>query len=184
MKFAIATDNTITAWDAAEQIPEGQETQQFASEKQLASLAAGWPNARLVEIWNSFAGVAGIGSDLKPVKKFTDRKSAVARIWRAIQALKPPVAPTAADVAPKSRKPRKAATSDAGTPTPRDDSKKAIVIAMLKRPEGATLPEIMTKMAWQAHTVRGFMAGTLKKAGLIVESSKPEGGDRTYRLAS
>jgi len=37
-------------------------------------------------------------------------------------------------------------------------------------------------MGWQKHTVRGFMAGAMKKAGHIVESFKPEGGDRTYRM--
>ena len=55
---------------------------------------------------------------------------------------------------------------------------------MLQRPEGATLSEIMTSMGWQKHTVRGFMAGAMKKAGYTVESFKPEGGERTYRIAS
>jgi hypothetical protein len=50
---------------------------------------------------------------------------------------------------------------------------------MLQRKNGATLVEIMEKMDWQRHTVRGFMAGSMKKAG---ESFKPEGGERTYRL--
>jgi predicted transcriptional regulator len=53
---------------------------------------------------------------------------------------------------------------------------------MLQRKNGATLAEIMEKMGWQRHTVRGFMAGAMKKAGYTVESFKPEGGDRTYRL--
>ena len=74
--FAIDNDNNITAFPAAEQIPEGQE--HFASEKELAKLAANWPADRLVQIWNGFAGVTPF-DDLKPVKKFTDRKSAVAR---------------------------------------------------------------------------------------------------------
>jgi hypothetical protein len=62
------------------------------------------------------------------------------------------------------------------------DSKTAQVVAMLQRKNGATLPEIMSKMGWQKHTVRGFMAGTMKKAGYTVESFKPEGGERTYRI--
>ena len=53
---------------------------------------------------------------------------------------------------------------------------------MLQRKNGATLAEIMEKMGWQKHTVRGFMAGAMKKAGYIVESFKPEGGERTYRI--
>ena len=40
----------------------------------------------------------------------------------------------------------------------------------------------MEEMGWQAHTVRGFMAGALKGAGYEVESFKPEGGERTYRI--
>ena len=40
----------------------------------------------------------------------------------------------------------------------------------------------MLKMGWQKHTVRGFMAGAMKKAGYAVESFKPEGGERTYRI--
>ena len=101
--FAIDNDNTITAFPAAEQIPEGQE--HFASEKELAKLAANWPTDRLVQIWNGFAGVAGFGGDLKPVKKFTDRKSAVARIWKAIQKLDG-AAPETATAARKPPPPR------------------------------------------------------------------------------
>ena len=65
----------------------------------------------------------------------------------------------------------------------REGSKTAQVVAMLKRENGATLAEIMEKMGWQKHTVRGFMAGAMKKAGYTVESFKPEGGERTYRIA-
>ena len=150
--FAIDTDNTITAFPAAEQIPEGQE--QFASEKELAKLAANWPADRLVNIWNSFAGVAGFGADLKPVKKFTDRKTAVKRIWTAIQKLDAPAAPEttatetaatapkAAKGAPKKAKATKAAKDKGGASVPREFSKKAIVLEMLRRKEGATLAEI------------------------------------------
>jgi len=53
---------------------------------------------------------------------------------------------------------------------------------MLQRKNGATLAEIMDKMSWQKNTVRGFMAGAMKKAGYNVESFKPEGGERTYRI--
>ncbi len=54
---------------------------------------------------------------------------------------------------------------------------------MLQRKNGATLSEIMKTMSWQKHTVRGFKAvGAMKKAGYTVESFKPEGGERTYRI--
>jgi len=209
--FAIDNDNTITAFPAAEQIPEGQE--HFASEKELAKLAANWPAGRLVQTWNSFAGVAGFGGDLKPVKKFTDRKSAVARIWKAIQKLDDAdaatsqepatTAPPAADVAPqaanaaqtartkartpKVAKPAKAKASSIKAAKPateaREGSKKAIVLELLRRKDGATLAEIAKATDWQNHSIRGFISGTItKKMGLNVESTRVEGGERTYRV--
>ena len=188
--FAIDNDNTITAFPAAEQIPEGQE--QFASEKELVKLAANWPADRLVNVWNSFAGVAGFGSDLKPVKKFTDRKTAVARIWKAIQKLDTPapqetapVAPQAANVAPKKAKATKAARTKEGASVPREFSKKAIVLEMLRRKEVATLAEIGKATNWQNHSIRGFISGAItKKMGLKVESTKQEGGERHYKVVN
>jgi integrase/recombinase XerD len=85
---------------------------------------------------------------------------------------------TPAKNAPKAKKAAKAQESGG----PREGSKTAQVVAMLQRKNGATLPEIMEKMGWLRHTVRGFMAGAMKKAGFIVESFKPEGGERTYRI--
>ncbi|MGE5646263.1 MAG: DUF3489 domain-containing protein [Acidobacteriota bacterium] len=179
--FAIDTDNNITAFPAAEQVPEGQE--HFASEKELAKLAANWPADRLVQVWNSFAGVAPFDG-LKPVKKFTDRKTAVARVWKAIQRLDSPAAPQAASVAPKAKSPRQAAKAEAGTPTAREGSKKAIVLELIRRPDGATLKDIMEATGWQAHSVRGFISGTLsKKMGFKVESTKRPDGERAYQLA-
>jgi hypothetical protein len=181
--FAIDADNNITAFPAAEHVPEGQE--HFANEKELTKLAASWPADRLILVWNSFAGVAPF-DELKPVKKFTDRKTAVARVWKAIQRLDAAPAPQAADVAPKSKKSRKASKAEDGAPTTkeaREGSKKAIVLELLKRPEGASLKDIMAATDWQAHSVRGFISGALtKKMGLKVESFKSESGERAYRI--
>jgi len=80
--------------------------------------------------------------------------------------------------APKAKKAAKSQES-AG---PREGSKTAQVVAMLQRKGGATLEEIMEKMGWQKHTVRGFMAGAMKKAGYTVESFKSEAGARSYRI--
>jgi hypothetical protein len=80
--------------------------------------------------------------------------------------------------APKAKKETKSAES-AG---PREGSKTAQVVAMLKTANGATLEEIMSRMGWQKHTVRGFMAGAMKKAGYTVESFKSEAGARSYRI--
>jgi hypothetical protein len=83
--------------------------------------------------------------------------------------------------APKAKKAPKPAKLEAAA-GPREGSKTARVVAMLKREGGATLEEIMQQMSWQKHTVRGFMAGAMKKAGFTVESFKSEKGERSYRI--
>jgi len=203
--FSIDTDNNITASTATGQVPEGQD--RFASQKEFAKLSADWPIARFPEVWNAFAGAPPFG-DLKPVKKFTDRKTAVTRIWTVIQKLDEEMlrasiretevklkaartaqpaatAPQAASVAPKKAKAAKQATAKDAAPTAREGSKKAIVIEMLKRPAGATLADIMSATGWQAHSVRGFISGGLgKKMGLKIESLKTPEGARVYHLAT
>ena len=63
------------------------------------------------------------------------------------------------------------------------DSKTAKILDLLKRPEGATLAALMKAAEWQAHSVRGFLSGTLrKKLGLTIESAKGEDGERTYTV--
>lgn len=82
----------------------------------------------------------------------------------------------------KSKAKPKAATKNERKP--RTDSKQAKLIEMLKQPEGATIAEIVKALDWQPHTVRGAIAGALKKKlGLMVESEKvdPERG-RVYRI--
>jgi hypothetical protein len=67
----------------------------------------------------------------------------------------------------------------------RADSKQALVIGLLQRPEGATIAQIMDATGWQQHTVRGTLAGTLKKRlGLTITSAKEAGGQRVYRIES
>src|SRR6516162_10059334 len=72
-------------------------------------------------------------------------------------------------------------------PEPQSDakrrSKQDAVIAMLRRPEGATVDEVASTTGWQRHTVRGVFSGTLKKKlGLILASAQEERG-RVYRIA-
>lgn len=70
-------------------------------------------------------------------------------------------------------------------PRTRDNSKQAQVIAMLKRPEGATIANICEATGWQQHTVRGTFAGAFKKKlGLDITSTKEAGSERVYRIAS
>jgi Protein of unknown function (DUF3489) len=95
-----------------------------------------------------------------------------------------------AHVAPKKGKPGKKAKAPKKTPkaakkagAARSDSKAAKILDLLKRPEGATLAAIIKATSWQAHSVRGFISGTLgKKMGLTVTSTKAEDGERTYSI--
>ncbi|MFN4282422.1 MAG: DUF3489 domain-containing protein [Alphaproteobacteria bacterium] len=66
---------------------------------------------------------------------------------------------------------------------PRRESKQAQLIAMLRRAKGASIDEIIEALDWQAHTVRGAIAGALKKKlGLNVVSEKSERRGRIYRI--
>jgi hypothetical protein len=204
--FTIDTDNNITAFGTPEEAAAATTTpfDSFASQKELAALAAAWPAERLVAIWNSLPGV-------KPVKAFKSANAAASRIWERIQGLGDAAKPEAEPAKPKAAKkakggaqaakgaPPKAKATTKASPAknapkakkaakkreaagPREGSKTAQVIAMLQRKNGATLAEIAEKMGWKSWTVRGFMAGAMKKAGFTVESFKPEGGERTYRI--
>ncbi|MGE3158609.1 MAG: DUF3489 domain-containing protein [Xanthobacteraceae bacterium] len=75
--------------------------------------------------------------------------------------------------APKSKEPK----------APRKDSKQAQLIAMLRRAKGATIDEIAAALSWQPHTVRGAIAGALKKKlGLEITSDKDDKRGRIYRI--
>jgi hypothetical protein len=183
--FTIDSDNNITAHAA---LPAGAESQSFSTAKELAKLTAEWPAIRLVETWNSFAGVAPF-DDLKPVKKFTDRKAAVARIWAAVTRLSPDAAQPAEPVAPAKGKAKKSpaktsrpARAQKGASESRSN-KKAEVIAMMKRAKGVTLAEIMDATGWQAHTIRGFVSILGSKGGQKIASSQSADGERTYMIA-
>ncbi len=68
-------------------------------------------------------------------------------------------------------------------PTQRAGTKQAQIIAMLQRPEGATIAEIVAATAWQAHSARGVISGVLKKKlGLVVGSTKEDGRGAVYRI--
>jgi hypothetical protein len=157
--FTIDADNIITAHAG---LPAGaDESQSFSGAKELAKLTAEWPASRLVETWNSFAGVAPF-DELKPVKKFTNRKAAITRIWQAVARLSPDAAQPAADVAPAKGKAKKSPTKAAARAGAQKganelrSNKKAEVIAMMKRAKSVTLAEIVEATGWQKHTVRGF----------------------------
>jgi len=109
---------------------------------------------RLLALWNALPSV-------EKRKKVGDRDALIDQLWSAIEALPEPEPP-----------------SDAKRP-----SKQEEVIAMLCRPEGATVDEVASATGWQRHTVRGVFSGTLKKKlGLTLASAKEERG-RVYRIA-
>ena len=115
--FTIDSENKIVAHTARP--AEAGKSQLFSSAKELAKVTADWPASRLVDTWNSFAGVAPF-DDLKPVKKFTDRKAAVARIFKAVERLSPDVTPPATPLAterPRSKKSPRGSANWAPPPT-------------------------------------------------------------------
>ena len=70
------------------------------------------------------------------------------------------------------------------TRRPSQISRSAQIITLLKRPNGASIPELVKVTSWQAHSVRGFMSGTLKtKRGLLITSEQTEGKNRRYKIA-
>jgi hypothetical protein len=79
-----------------------------------------------------------------------------------------------------ARKPKR--TPEAKPQPAKTTSKLATIIAMLRRPGGATIADLTTATKWQAHSVRGAMSGAIKKKrGLPVTSEKTDGA-RTYRI--
>ena len=97
-----------------------------------------------------------------------DPETAVLAALRAVAALKLPEAEK-----PPATTPRQ----------PRAGTKQETILALLRRPEGATIAEIAEATGgWMQHTVRGFLAG-LKKKGITVNSQKPAGAtERSYHL--
>jgi hypothetical protein len=191
--FTIDLENNITAF-AKRKDAEAASGDTFRSEAELQEMAAAWTASRLVEIWNSIPGCV-------PVKKFTNRETAILRIWKAIQSLDGSVAAHAASLTSEqspagnrsTRARNKTRGSQTADPTPtstaevvaRADSKTAKVLAMLRRADGATLQQIMSVTGWQAHSVRGFVSGTLgKKLHLTVVSAKGEDGQRRYSVTA
>lgn len=63
-------------------------------------------------------------------------------------------------------------------------SKQAQVIALLKNPQGAKLPELMQVTGWQAHSIRGFLSGMIKKKLNLNLISQKHDGAQIYRIAS
>jgi hypothetical protein len=193
--FILDADHNITAYASQEAasnaVPPGDAFTTAAGLKTaLKQLSA----ATVVEIWNSLTGVT-------PVKKFKDGATAAKRIFAELQKLGGPdaeAAPAKTDtskakrqpkaeakpVAAKNTKAAKKAAKPAGS-GPRETSKTAQLIELLRSKDGMTLDAICKKFGWQSHTTRALMSagGSLaKKHGITVISEKV-GDSRTYRIA-
>ena len=107
----------------------------------------------MLALWNALPGV-------EKRRRVGDREAFIDQLWSAIEALPDP-------------EPQ----SDAKRP-----SKQGAVIAMLCRPEGATVDEVASAMGWQRHTVRGLFSGTLKKKLVLTLASAQEERGRVYRI--
>ena len=117
--------------------------------------AAPLSGKRLLALWNALPGV-------EKQRKVGDRETLIDQLWAAIEALPDP------EPEPDAKRP----------------SKQDEVIAMLRRPEGATVDEVASATGWQRHTVRGVFSGALKKKlALTIASAKEERG-RVYRINS
>jgi hypothetical protein len=115
--------------------------------------AAPLSGKRLLALWNALPGA-------EKRRKVGDREALIDQLWAAIEALPDP-------------EPQ----SDANRASKQDE-----VIAMLRRPQGATVEEVASATGWQGHTVRGVFSGTLKKKlGLTIASAKEDRG-RVYRI--
>jgi hypothetical protein len=179
--------HNITMHAAAKEAGAVPDSVRFGSEAALAELAAHWPAARLVEIWNSLPGAI-------PVQKFRDRKTGVNRIWKALQSIgatRPEAAPfsrptpeVAREKAPaKGKAMRTKPIPAARKKETRPGSKTEVIVDLMKQPGGTTLQAIMAATSWQAHSIRGFISGTLgKKMGLRVVSTRGKDDARRYSV--
>jgi hypothetical protein len=164
MLFYLTPEDHIRRSDEPRRTETDGGRSSFTSEQELQELAGEWPMKRLVEIWNRLPDVA-------PVTRFTDRKTALGRIWRALQP----------QTDEGRGKPARRLSKSRHRVMFREGSKAAQVCALLSREEGATLNEIRSETGWQAHTVRGFISRNLSKSGRKVRSFDRD-GQRVYRL--
>jgi hypothetical protein len=87
--------------------------------------------------------------------------------------------------APKRQTRSKSAVRSRGVKPAAAKTKQQICLDLLSRPEGATVEELQAATGWQQHSVRGFLAGAVKKKlGFKLLSEKPDGEPRRYRIAS
>ena len=120
-----------------------------------------------------------VAPEKAPSKEGASHKKGAPKRQKAAKGTKAKTAPKkGANVGKKAAKPTPAKEAS----TPRAESKGAKILALIGRPKGASLAEIMKATSWQAHSVRGFLSTAAKKHGLKIESTKTEAGGRVYQI--
>jgi len=113
-------------------------------------------------------GLGAVGT-LRERRGFVTMETTMAKKIRQPKITETPVTAKAKTVAGRGRRGPK--------------TKKEIALALLERPKGASLADMQRAMGWQEHSIRGFLAATVKKMpGVSVTSEKPENGPRRYRV--
>ena len=164
--FIISSENKVTAGVDPQQNATG--SVQFTTIDELTQMTHEWPMARLVAVWNRLSGVTS-------VRRFTDRDTAVTRIWKTLQ--------NAAESTKVSRPPRGKNRSGSKKTLAQEGTKKARILILLNRPKGATLEELVRATGWQTHSIRGFISGNVgKQMGLKVNTSTRSGGKKAYHI--
>lgn len=124
-------------------------------------------NKGLIEIRDDQPVISAAGLKALGLPELTDQ---VTMSGPAAAATEPAPAEQPVPEAPRTRKPR-------------DNTKQSMVIALLRRPEGVTLAQLIETTGWQKHTVRGALSLLGKKQGLAIGSEKTESG-RVYRIGA
>jgi uncharacterized protein DUF3489 len=131
------------------------------------------------------AALVALGANAAEGADYTVTQAADGR-WQWVRPTKPTEDSHGAISEASSHPRAKAETraSESGKGGAGQASKQARLIAMLRAAEGATVDEIAAAFSWQKHTVRGAIAGALKKRlGLSVASERIVGRGRVYRIA-
>jgi hypothetical protein len=206
--------NNITMHATSKEAEVVPDSERFGSEAALAKIAAKWPASRLIEIWNRLAGESPVKKFKDRATAVSRIWKATQRLGQSTQAAaeEPTLSATslnltisegqdlvtatsaapqtsfvalkevpARDKAARANKSHRAAA----TRGVREGSKTEAILALIRQPGGTTLKAIMETTQWQAHSVRGFISGTLgRKMRLTVLSAKSESGERTYSITA
>jgi hypothetical protein len=164
--FIINSENKVTA--GTDPQPNATGAVRFTTIGELTQMTHEWPMARLVAVWNGLPGVTAL-------RRFTDRNTAVARIWKTLQ--------NAAESTKVPRPARGKNRRGSKKTLAREGTKKTRILILLNRAKGATLEELVRATGWQTHSVRGFISGNVgKQMGLKVNTSTRPGGKKAYHI--